>query len=300
MALGRGLNSLIPDQKTMAPLAMGLGAPVVMRNGGVAEIALDVIDANPFQPRKEFSEAALKGLADSIKEHGLLQPIVVSPSEAGRYYIVVGERRLRAAKMAGLKTISAIIRTTEDQQKLELALVENIQREDLNQLEEGMAYRRLMDEFGLTPDEMCKRVGKSKPEVYGRLGLIGLPDEVKEAFVSGKMSYKRARALAVLREEPEKLIALWREAEESGMRDDELERVATRQRSDVGPGHKRRRMSGPRLNPVVLEKERELEEVFGTKVTLTNYNGRSSIQFRFFSEEEFFKTVERLLSLRDG
>lgn len=299
MSLGRGLNSLIPDKKNMAPLAMGLGAPIAVRNGGVVEIALEVIDPNPYQPRKEFDEAGLKSLADSIEEYGLLQPIVVSPAGAGRYYLVVGERRLRAAKMAGLKTIPAIIRTADDQHKLELALVENIQREDLNQLEEGMAYRRLMDEFGLTPDDVCKRVGKSKPEVYGRLALLGLPDEVKEAFVSGKMSYKRARALAVLREEPEKLMALWREAIEKKLGDDEVERMATLRRS-MDVGSKKRRMSSPRLNPVIFEKQRELEEVFGTKVTLTNYNGRSSIQFRFFSEEEFFKTVERLLSLRDA
>ncbi|MEK7102521.1 MAG: ParB/RepB/Spo0J family partition protein [Patescibacteria group bacterium] len=284
MSLGRGLGSLIPDKKTIAPESNG--------------ISISLIDPNPYQPRKEFDEAALKGLADSIAEHGLLQPIIVSSADAGRYYLVVGERRLRAAKMAGLKTIPAIVRTTEDQQKLELALIENVQREDLNQLEEGLAYRRLMDEFGLTPDEVSKRVGKSKPEVYGRLGLIGLPDEVKEAFVSGKISYKRARALAILREEPENLMALWREAVENKWDDGELERMATQRRStDVGSN--RRKMSSPRLNPVVLEKQRELEEVFGTKIMLTNYNGRSSIQFRFFSEEEFFKTVERLLSLRD-
>lgn len=299
MSLGRGLGSLIPDKKTMAPLAMGLGAPIAMRNGGTSEIALNVIDPNPYQPRKEFDEASLKTLADSIKEYGLLQPIVVSSADAGRYYLVVGERRLRAAKMAGLKTIQAIIRTTEDQQKLELALVENVQREDLNQLEEGMAYQRLMDEFGLTIEDVCKRVGKARSEVYGRLTLIGLPNEVKEAFVSGKIVYKRARALAVLREEPEKLMALWREAVEKGIKDDELERMATRRRFVVGMSNGRKRKNSPRLNPVIFEKQRELEEVFGTSVRLTDYKGRSSITFQFFSEEEFFKTIERLLSLRN-
>lgn len=298
MSLGRGLGSLIPDKKTMAPLAMGLGAPIAMRNGGVSEISLNLIDSNPYQPRKEFDEASLKTLADSIKEYGLLQPIVVSSADAGRYYLVVGERRLRAAKMAGLKTIQAIIRTTKDQQKLELALVENVQREDLNQLEEGMAYKRLMDEFGLTVDDVYKRVGKSRQEVYGRLAILGLPDEVKEAFVSGKITYKRARALAALREEPEKLIALWREAIKNGMEDDEVERTATRRKSDVGMNGDGRKTRSPRLKPVIFEKQRELEEVFGTPVRLTDYRGRSSITFKFFSEEEFFKTIERLLSLR--
>lgn len=282
----------------MAPLAMGLGAPIAMRNGGASEIALNVIDPNPYQPRKEFDEASLKTLADSIKEYGLLQPIVVSLGDAGRYYLVVGERRLRAAKIAGLKTIPAIIRTTEDQQKLELALVENVQREDLNQLEEGMAYRRLMDEFGLTIDDVSKRVGKLRQDVYGRLALLGLPDEVKESFVSGKITYKRARALATLRDEPEKLIALWREATKNGMKDDELERTATRRKSDVGMSGDGRKARNARLKPVIFEKQRELEEVFGTSVRLTDYRGRSSITFKFFSEEEFFKTIERLLSLR--
>ncbi len=280
----------------MAPMMVGLSAPVAARQAS-HEIAVNFIDPNPLQPRREFDEATLKGLADSIAQYGVLQPIVVSPSDRGRYWLVVGERRLRAAKMAGLETIPVIIRTTEDQDKLELALVENIQREDLNQLEEGMAYQRLKDEFGLSVEEIAQRVGKSRPEIHGRLHLLGLPKEVKEAFLSGKITYNRARALSILREEPEKLMAIWREAVENKWNDNELERYAARRKSKkLIEKHGRNK---PRQNPIVIEKERELEDVFGTRVHLTHYNGRSTIQFKFFSDEEFFKTVERLLSLRD-
>lgn len=294
MSLGRGLNSLIPDKKTMAPLIVGLSAPAVARHAGSNEMAISLIDPNPYQPRKEFSEAALKSLAGSIAEHGVLQPIVVSPTDAGRYCLVVGERRLRAAKMAGLKTIPAIIRTTEDQDKLELALVENIQREDLNPLEEAIGYHQLKDEFGLSQAEIARRTGKSEVEILSRIRLLSLPDAVKEALVAGEITYARARALAQLTDQPDDLMKVWHESSKQGWSTPDLERAVVRLKK---PG---KRAGRKPMNPMLLEKQRELEEAFGTRVRLVHTNKQSAMTFTFFSDEEFFKAIERLLSLRDG
>lgn len=299
MPLGRGLNSLIPDKKTMMPLVMGLATrPVATGNGAAQTIDVDLIDPNPYQPRKEFDEAALQSLAESIKAHGVIQPIVVSPAPVGRYYLVIGERRLRAAKMAGLREIPAHVRSTKDQEKLELALIENIQREDLNPLEEAAGYRQLKDEFGLTIAEIGRRTGKSEPVIIAKLHVLDLPDVVKEALVSGKLTYVRARALAQLTDQPDDLMRLWRESEAKGWSVHELERAATQLR-DRSTSVGRKRGGRKPLNPVILEKQRELEEALGTKARLTHTNKSSTITLTFFSDEEFYKTIERLLLLRD-
>lgn len=298
MALGRGLNSLIPDKKTMAPLVMGLATrPAVADDGAAQTIAIGLIDSNPYQPRKEFDETALQSLAESIKAYGVIQPIVVSPAPDGRYYLVVGERRLRAAKLAGLHDIPAHVRSTKDQDKLELALVENIQREDLNPLEEATGYRRLIDEFGMTQREVAQRTGKTEVDIHLRLSLLALPDSVKEALTNGRLTYGRARALAKLSKQPDDLMRLWRESEEKGLDSLELDRAAVRLRDRSGVVGKR--IGRSQMDPMILEKQRELEEVFGTKVRLTHTKKSGTILFTFFSDEEFYKTIERMLSLRD-
>lgn len=281
----------------MAPLVMGLTPRSALVNDGATQtIAIDLIDPNPYQPRKEFDEKALESLATSIKAHGMIQPIVVSPATGGRYYLVVGERRLRAAKLADLREIPAHVRSTKDQEKLELALIENIQREDLNPLEEAAGYRQLKDDFGLTIVEIARRTGKSQPVIVAKLYLLDLPDVVKEALVSGKLSYVRARALAQLNGQPDDLMRVWRESEAKGWDAHELERAVTQVRDrSMSVGHKR----GGRkpMDPTILEKQRELEEAFGTKVQLTHTKKSSAITLTFFSDEEFYKTIERLLSL---
>lgn len=299
MPLGRGLGSLIPDKKTMAPLIMGLTTRAAVADDSVVRnIPIDVIDPNPYQPRREFDEKAMESLATSIKEHGLIQPIVVSQSDGGRYYLVVGERRLRAAKMAGLREILAYVRSTKDQDKLELALIENIQREDLNPLEEAMGYQRLKDEFGLTATEIARRAGKSRPVIFSRLLLLSLPDTAKEALVNGTLSYTVARALTQLANQPDDLMRVWHEAEEKKWDQQEVERVVVRLRDWGGKVGPKLRGRNP-MDPIFLEKQRELEEMFGTKVRVTHTKKSSTITFTIFSDEEFFKTIERLLSLRD-
>lgn len=285
MSLGRGLNSLIPDKKSVAAI-LNPTMSIAEKDGRLMDVRISQVDPNPYQPRRHFGEKELQELTDSIKEHGVIQPIVVTPAAAGRYYLVVGERRLRAAKAAGFSTIPAVVRTTEDQQKLEMALIENIQRQDLNPIEEALAYKQLRDEFGLKQFEIAKRTGKTEPVITCMLAVLELPQEMQDAVAGGTLGYTSARAIALaLRKNPEEALKLWKESVEKKWTRPELERTAAR------------RNPKPRttLDPVLVEKEKELEGVLGTKVRVSFRNGRGSIHIDFFSDEEFRNAIERLL-----
>lgn len=199
-ALGKGLAALISTPVTHDGDRGGAGEADEGRRRKVMEIPLSVISPNPFQPRKVMDGERLAPLVDSIREHGVLQPIVVSPVENG-YQIVVGERRYRATKEAGLKRIPVVVKETRPQQLLELALVENLQREDLNPLEEAEAYRLLMREFRLTQEQVAKRIGKSRPAVANALRLLDLSPLAKDALMKGALSAGHARALIGISDE---------------------------------------------------------------------------------------------------
>jgi ParB family chromosome partitioning protein len=181
-ALGRGLDALIPASESKA---------------GAAEIPIARVSPNPHQPRQDMDEETLAELASSIREHGVIQPLVVT-QVGDEYQLIAGERRWRAAQLAGLTTVPAIVKETTPQQMLELALVENVQRADLNPLEEAGAYRQLIDEFGLTQEEVADRVGKSRAAIANTVRLLRLPDDVKEALGAGRISEGHARALLSL------------------------------------------------------------------------------------------------------
>lgn len=180
-ALGRGLDVLLPD--------------VQETNGGVQEISILEIDRNPEQPRRIFDEEALQSLADSIREAGILQPLLVV-EENGRYRIVAGERRFRAARLAGLSSVPCIVRSMSQQEQMEAALIENIQREDLNAIEEAKAIRQLMENCGYTQEQAASRLGKSRPAVANLLRLLNLPEEVQQMVTENKLSAGHARVLA--------------------------------------------------------------------------------------------------------
>lgn len=180
-ALGRGLDVLLPD--------------VQETNGGVQEISILEIDRNPEQPRRIFDEEALQSLADSIREAGILQPLLVV-EENGRYRIVAGERRFRAARLAGLSSVPCIVRSMSQQEQMEAALIENIQREDLNAIEEAKAIRQLMENCGYTQEQAASRLGKSRPAVANLLRLLSLPEEVQQMVTENKLSAGHARVLA--------------------------------------------------------------------------------------------------------
>lgn len=187
-ALGRGLGALIEDP----------GKSNLQKNEAIKEVGLNLIDVNPFQPREYFDEEALQDLANSIKELGLIQPITIREMDNGRYQIISGERRVRASKMAGLEKVPAYIRKANDQSMLEMALVENIQREDLDAIEIAISYNRLMEECQLNHEEMSKRVGKRRSTITNYLRLLKLPAEIQKGIRNKKIGMGHARALVVV------------------------------------------------------------------------------------------------------
>jgi len=262
--LGKGLEALIPT----AP-----GAP------GVRDVDVDSIVPNPRQPRQALDPQALQELATSIKEQGLVQPVVVTQVE-GRYQLLVGERRWRAAKLAGLEMVPVVIREATPQQMVELALVENLQREDLNPLETATAYQQLVDEFGMTQQQVADRVGKNRVTVTNTLRLLNLPAKVKEALLADDISEGHARALLRLRGAKQQVQAL--EAIIKGA-------LSVRQTEQLV----RRMIEEPKTRPKPAEKSPELKaledkfrQALGTKLSLTRGNRGGKLVIYFYSDEE--------------
>lgn len=189
--LGKGLSALLSETYTQAPV----NVPVEATISGINSLSIDVLKASRFQPRTSFREEPLQELSDSIKRNGIMQPILVRKTGGNAYEIIAGERRWRAAKMAGLATVPVIVREMNDQQALELAIVENIQRQDLSPLDEASGYQRLIDEFGYTQEELAATVGKSRSHVSNLLRLLGLPDDIRQLLEGEKLTVGHARAL---------------------------------------------------------------------------------------------------------
>jgi ParB family chromosome partitioning protein len=291
--LGRGLSALIPE--TPAEPISGL-------EGKALEVPIGQIKANPQQPRQEFEPAALAELAQSVREHGVLQPLLVTelPREAGvafpEYQLIAGERRLRAAEAAGLETVPVTVREGVPRDQLELALIENVQREDLNPLEEARAYKRLIDDFGLTQQQVAERVGRSRTAVTNRLRLFELPPQALEALVEGTISEGHARALLPLATLDERLEALER-VRRDGLSVRQTERLVQGMRG-LGPGRaagtsqRRASVPDPELEAVTEALRREL----GTRVALRrSARGRGTLTVHFHSDEELDGLLERLL-----
>ena len=281
-ALGRGLGALIPQG---APLA-----PPVERRVPIAEIR-----PNPRQPRRVFDENRLAELAESIHHQGMLQPLVVRQVDQG-YELIIGERRLRAAQRAGLERVSVVIKEVSDAESLEMALVENIQREELTPVEEALAYRQLMEEFHLTQEEVAARVGKSRPVVTNLLRVLSLPDEITEAIDQGSLSVGHARALLAL-ETPERQIELARRVMQQGLSVRETETLVARLPEAASPGDSLRRQDGERPARLDLHLgalEEELIRALGTKVRLHPRKKGGRIEIEYYSNEELEGLVRRL------
>src|SRR5438270_6043938 len=191
-------------------LGRGLGALIPRASAGLREIPVDAIRPNPWQPRTHFDEQELHELAQSIREHGLLQPVLVSQRRDGTFQLITGERRWRAVQLAGLPTVPAMVKEATPQASLELALVENIQRRDLNPLEEAHAFRQLLDEHGLTQDQLGQRIGKSRVAITNTLRLLHLPEAVREALATGSVTEGHARAILMATGETQRLQLLER------------------------------------------------------------------------------------------
>lgn len=278
--LGKGLSALLGE----APA--GAGGP----DEGVREIPVERCSPNPRQPRERFDAAADESLATSVRERGVLQPILVTPDVQGGYRIVAGERRWRAARAAGLETIPAVVRRLDARTMLELALVENLQREDLNAIEEAKGYQRLQDEFGLTQAEIAARVAKDRSTVANALRLLELPVPVQELVQTGALSMGHARALLGLADEAA-MVQLGREAVEKRLSVRQVEAQVRRLRSGAG----RRRAGRPEVSRRARFYEAELQRALGTRVrVLEARTGGGRIEVFYHSPEEFQRLQELL------
>lgn len=273
-ALGKGLRSLIPQVE------------VVNRNQ-VSQIEVGKITANPFQPRRYFDTKKLEQLAQSIKEHGVLEPIIVRKTDEG-YQVVVGERRWRASMLAGKDTVPAVVKELTDRQMTELALIENLQREDLNAIEEAEGYQVLIEEFSMTQEEVAQSVGKKRSSVANALRLLTLDNKVKEMVASGALSRGHAKVLlgvdsVKLRQQlAEKVV-------KEGLSVRQLERL-------VKERPKKKTEKTRQKDPEVELLQEELQRVLGTKVRLDYHQGKGKIEIEYYSDEE----LERILDLMRG
>jgi ParB family chromosome partitioning protein len=264
-----------------------------MPQPGLLDLPIDAIAPNPDQPRRQFPPDGLAGLAASIRAHGLLQPVVVR-RVAGGFELIAGERRLRAARLAGLHEVPAVVRESDERVRMELALVENLQREDLTPLDEAEAYRVLMDEYDLTQEEVATRVGKSRPAVANALRLLGLPEEVKAKLQSGELTAGHARAVLSV-SGTEAQVALAREIVERGLPKSEAERVASQQRGRPVVARPRA-TSRPRSpeDPNWRALAEDLTRKLGTRVRLTPRARGGTIEIEFYSVAELDRLVHQL------
>ena len=284
--LGRGLSALLGEQPQAAPAA---DAPV--RAGGVREIEIGRIRPNPNQPRIQFTEEAIDELADSIAERGVLQPILLRPHGDG-FEIVAGERRWRAAQRARLHTIPAIVREIDDSTTAEIALIENIQREDLNAIEEADAYRQLIDTHGHGQDEVAKLVHKSRSHVANLLRLLDLPEFVRDALLRGDISMGHARAVATA-EDPE---ALTREIIAKGMSVRQAEALARRVKPGAGTDMARAVACAARqpVDADLAALERQLGDMLGLKVKVANNGTGGTVTLHYSSLDQLDMVCQRL------
>lgn len=284
MALGKGLSSLIPyNQMRKIIRKETSGANDSSR---IWHIPISEITPNERQPRKNFAHGDLEDLVISIKKHGILQPIIVTEKIDGGYELIAGERRLRSSQIAGLATIPAIVRAASNQEKLELALIENIQRQDLNPIEEAFAYKRLMDEFHLTQQVIAEQVGKSRSVVANMIRLLDLPEIIQKSLSGGKISIGKARALLSLTSEAEQL-KVWKNmiGEEATVRD--FEKAVEKKGSASRKGSIRR-------DPNLLAQEELLEDRLGVKVNITQKGQKGVIAIYYSSKEELKRLLQEL------
>jgi len=272
--LGRGLGALIPRAGTV----------------GLREVPVDAIRPNPWQPRTNFDEEELDGLTQSIREHGVLQPVLVSQQTDGTYQLITGERRWRAVKKAGMATVPAMVKEATPQASLELALVENIQRRDLNPLEEAHAFRALLDEHGLTQEQLGQRIGKSRVSITNTLRLLQLPEAVREALGDGSITEGHARAILMANEEPARLQVLERVlADRLSVRETE----AFARRLNEGPVT--RTAAETRADPDVERLEDAFRQALGTRVRLLKGRRGGRLVITFFSDEELQGLYEAIV-----
>lgn len=274
-ALGKGLGALIPEK----------GIPEGEGKRPLQQCGIEEVHPNPFQPRKAFSDEQLQELVDSIREKGILQPLLVRRRSDG-YELIAGERRWRAAQRAGLREIPILVKDVSDSEMLELSLIENIQREDLNPIEEAEAYKRLMEQFHLTQEEISKKVGKDRSTIANTVRLLKLPPEIKLSLAEGKITMGHARAFLSL-DGVDKQRLLWKKLLSAGLSVRQTENLVKRLRTRSSPPPRR---SHPEWSGLI----EEIQRVLGTKIKILGDRRRGKIEIHFFSPDELDRIIELL------
>ncbi|MEX2246359.1 MAG: ParB/RepB/Spo0J family partition protein [Dehalococcoidia bacterium] len=280
-ALGRGLSALIPKA----------GA-----SPGIETVDIDLIVPNPHQPRAHFDTEALEELAASIREHGVLQPVIVTQATSdlgvSTYQLIAGERRLQAARMAGLDRMPVVVKEAAAGELLELALVENLQREDLNAIEEANAFKRLTGEFAMTQDAIAKRVGRSRTAVANTLRLLSLPEDIRASLISGQITEGHARALLAI-EDPDVRLDAWRKIVADALTVREVEGIA-RALKEVSPKRPLKPAKAKRPDAHIRAVEDELRHALGARVSLQKTRNGGRIVIRYHSDDELEGILSRL------
>lgn len=283
-ALGRGLSALLSDTPETGRLEE---APLA--HGSMNEVAISEIEVNPFQPRKNFDKEALSELADSIKVHGIIQPVTVRKLARNQYQLISGERRFQAARLAGLKTIPVYVRSADDQQMLEMSLIENIQRENLNPIEIALSYQRLLTECNLKQDELGDRVGKNRTTVTNYLRLLKLPPDIQIALRDNKLSMGHARAIISIENSEVQLLIFKRTVREdlSVRQVEELVRSMTKVNKEKSPTNTTTASSRE-----IVQLQGKLSSHFGTKVSVKSDGRKGEIKIPFLSIEDLNRILD--------
>ena len=273
--LGKGINALFPGE-------------ILEEQTGdkVEQLHVKSIKPNPYQPRKIFNDEAIEELRDSIQEHGILQPIIVRKRDT-TYEIVAGERRFRAAQLAGLKEIPAIVKTFTDEETMELAILENLQREDLTPIEEAEAYKNLLDHLKITQEQLAKRLGKSRSHIANHMRLLALPEKVRTLITDGQLSMGHGRALLGLKHKKQIPLTAKKVLKE-GLNVRQLERLVQQLNENVP-----RETKKVKKDVFLVEQESTLREYFGTSVNIKKKKDKGKIEIEFFSDED----LQRILDL---
>jgi ParB family transcriptional regulator, chromosome partitioning protein len=287
-ALGRGLDSLLPSRPATVPIAMPAQSGV-----SAQEIPVDNIDPNPYQTRRRINEAALEELAESIRTSGVIQPVVLRPAANGRFQLVAGERRWQASKRAGKTTIPAMVRQISNEQAMEITIIENLQREDLNPVEQARAFERLSREFGLTQEQIATRTGKDRASIANFIRLLKLPEDIQNALEAGAISFGHGKVLLALTGFPTHMERATGEVIEKQLSVRQTEELVGRLLNPQGAESRQEKTAAP-IDPNVREAQRSLESSLGVKVEIHDRKGKGKIILKYGSLEDFDRIVEAL------
>ncbi len=283
--LGRGLSNIIPKAETRSNISNATNVPI------------DQIEPNPYQPRKEFDHEELQELADSIKEYGIIQPLTLRKLNVNKYQIIAGERRLRAAKLAGLKEVPAFVKDTDDDGMLAMALIENIQRSNLNPIEVALGYQRLIEECNLTIEQAAQKVGKKRATVNNFLRLLKLPPEIQLALQSKQISMGHAKPLITI-DDPIFQLKIYKKIIDEKLSVRDVEKLVKEYKDDKKQKAKPKKQLTPeeqKLKLYIKDIKQQLERQFNTKVSLSiNEKGEGEIKLKFFSQEDLNRLLELL------